>query len=121
MKPRILVVDDMSHEWEAAQKKLGQDFDLVRACNGEEALALLDSGFDLIILDYTMGPGNGLWVCEKLVERGDTTPVLVNTNNSDGQRKMLGVLREAGIPCTTTRLCGFFAEPMQDIQALLLT
>ena len=115
---RVLIVDDMLYEWEAAQQKLGEHFELVWCRDGESAIAALDQGFDVIILDYTMHY-HGLWVCQQLVKLGSEVPVLVNTNNSDGEKKMLAALRHAGIPCATTMLTGMFAEPKDDIQYIL--
>jgi len=122
-KFRVLVVDDMSTEWEAAQKKLGHACDLVWKQNGQEALDYLlmgqDPCFDVIILDYSMGPGNGEWLCERLVKHGFTIPVLVNTNHDLGRREMMGALSEAGILCGGTRLIGWMAEPLRDVRYII--
>ena len=74
--------------------KLGEHFDLTRALSGEGALAELDeSSFDLIITDYSMGPGNGLWLCEQLIEQGLRIPILVNSNHFAKRAEMLKLLR----------------------------
>ena len=122
-RPRVLVVDDMAFEWEAAIKKLGPHCLLSRQRSGEAALKELlhNSGdYDVLIVDYSMSNGNGFWLVAKMVQHKLEIPVLVNSQHSRGKADMLALLRRAGVPCGTTRLTGSFGDPWLDVQALLL-
>lgn len=59
--PRILVVDDELGPREALRMILRDDYDVVTASNGSQALDYLDnSEFDLAILDIRMPDINGI-------------------------------------------------------------
>ena len=72
----ILIVDDDSDICEVIAALLqSEGFLTLRACNGQEALSLLNSRIDLIILDIMMPGDSGFTVCEKM-RRVTTAPIL---------------------------------------------
>ena len=70
---RILVVDDEPINQQVLKNHLsGQDFQLVQAMNGEEAIKALkttERPFDLVLLDIMMPRMSGYEVCQKIRER----------------------------------------------------
>lgn len=66
-KKRILAVDDDPTALGALRQILIQKgYDVVIAPNGEDALELVKSGFDLVILDVAMPGLSGFDVCRQL-------------------------------------------------------
>ena len=66
-KPVILVVDDQHQNIELLEACLvPQGYEIIKAVNGEEALAKAASGPDLILLDVMMPKMNGFEVLKKL-------------------------------------------------------
>jgi DNA-binding response OmpR family regulator len=117
---RILVVED--------DKKVGgflevglreEQFEVDRACDGLEALALARSSeYDLILLDYMLPRKSGIEVASELRQAGRQTPILMLTARDapeDWRRA-----REAGV----NELLGkpfHFGELLDRIRALLPT
>jgi two-component system alkaline phosphatase synthesis response regulator PhoP len=67
---KILVADDESHILHVVSLKLrNAGFDVITACDGQEALELaLAERPDLVITDYHMPQLSGLELCQKLKE-----------------------------------------------------
>lgn len=90
---RILVVDD-DHDIRALlQRFLEAQGMRVRAV-GEAAAALrlvTREPYDLIVLDLSLPDEDGLSVCRRLREMGDTIPILVLTARSDMVDRVLGL------------------------------
>ena len=77
-KCRILCVDDHEDTSEMLQLLLSnEDYEVVTAFTGEEALKLVMSGgFDLYVLDKHLPDGSGLELCKKLSEATPDVPCL---------------------------------------------
>ncbi|HEY7097680.1 MAG TPA: response regulator [Terriglobales bacterium] len=88
MPTRLLLVDDEETIREVGSSMLSnQGYECVQAGDGEEALALFDSGekFDLVLLDVLMPKVDGLMVLETLKKRYPELPVLMVCAVSDQQ------------------------------------
>jgi DNA-binding response OmpR family regulator len=81
METKILLVDDNPNVISFVQPALERaNYAVTTASDGLDALYQAEvSGPDLIILDIEMPPPNGLEVCRKLREGGDTTPIIFLT------------------------------------------
>ncbi|MEM8896726.1 MAG: ATP-binding protein [Bacteroidota bacterium] len=69
---KVLVVDDEPINQQVIKNHLGKEnFDLVQALNGKEALKLLDQNgrFDMVLLDVMMPSMSGYEVCKRLREQ----------------------------------------------------
>lgn len=72
----ILIVDDDCDIREVISTLLqSEGFFTLQACNGQEALSLLSSNIDLIILDIMMPGDSGFAICKK-IRRFTTAPIL---------------------------------------------
>ncbi len=94
MKKKILLVDDERDIVEFLSYNLkNEDFDVVVAFDGEEALQKLDQNPDLIILDVMMPKMNGFEACEKIREtRGfESTPIIFLTAKVSEQDEVKGL------------------------------
>lgn len=92
MKSRLLVVDDDRYLLDSMVKLLSaNDFEVVTATNGPQAISLLESqSFNLMILDIGLPPPDGLSVCRQ-VRTKHTIPVILLTARSDAIDKVLGL------------------------------
>lgn len=90
MKNKILVVDDNPDLREVISIFLGgEGYEVVTACDGEEALALMDSTIDLVILDVMMPGMSGYKVCAAIREKS-MAPVLFLTAKTQDSDKSMG-------------------------------
>ncbi len=81
-KSRILVVDDEPLNVEILQEMLSQDYEIVGAYSGNEALEKVEKTFpDLILLDVMMPGMNGYEVCKQLKgkEKTRSIPIVMVT------------------------------------------
>ena len=79
-KTRILIADDEEGIRESLTLILGEDYDLVFATNGEEALTRLRrETFGVALLDIKMPKLDGMEVLQRLNGRRRTTPILMLT------------------------------------------
>ena len=93
-KLKILVVDDESRMRKLVRDFLvRQDFDVIEAGDGEEALDLFykDKSIALIILDVMMPEMNGYQACVLLREK-TKAPILFLTAKGQDSDKTLGFL-----------------------------
>jgi len=90
---RILVVDDEPAVQNALLRALTlEHYDVVNASDGREALERLGSAsYEAIILDIAMPYVNGLEVCARLRDGGDTTPVLMLTARGEVDDRVAGL------------------------------
>jgi DNA-binding response OmpR family regulator len=88
---RLLLVDDDPHIRELIRVFLSKEgFEVIEACDGIEALAMLDSSApDMVILDIMMPNMDGWQVCKELREHYDL-PVLMLTAIGETQQKIKG-------------------------------
>jgi two-component system, OmpR family, response regulator MprA len=90
---RILVVDDEPAVQNALFRALTlEHYDVAKASDGYEALEQLGStAYEAIILDIAMPRMDGLEVCRRLREGGDTTPVLMLTARGEVDDRVAGL------------------------------
>jgi two-component system, OmpR family, response regulator MprA len=90
---RILVVDDEPAVQNALFRALTlEHYDVAKASDGHEALEQLGTGaFEAIILDIAMPRVDGLEVCRRLREGGDSTPVLMLTARGEVDDRVAGL------------------------------
>lgn len=87
----ILIVDDDKDICEVTAALLqSEGYTALQASNGEDALSLLDSSIDLIILDIMMPGESGFTVCEKM-RRITTAPILYLSAKSLPEDKKIGL------------------------------
>jgi putative two-component system response regulator len=78
--PKILIVDDELGPREALRMILKDDYQVVTAANGNEALAYLyDTEFDVVVLDIRMPDINGIELLGKVKEMAPETEVVMIT------------------------------------------
>lgn len=87
---KILVVDDDSEIREVLRLLLtGEGYQVLKAADGAEALSLLDSSIDLVILDVMMPGTSGYAACAEIRQRS-AVPVLFLTAKSQDSDKSMG-------------------------------
>ena len=89
----ILVVDDEPALQSALSRALTlEHYDVSQAADGREALEHLGATpYDVVILDIAMPHVDGLQVCRRLREGGDTTPVLMLTARGEVDDRVAGL------------------------------
>jgi two-component system response regulator MprA len=90
---RILVVDDEPAVQSALSRALSlEHYDVAQAVDGVQALERLgNSVYEAVILDIAMPRMDGLEVCRRLREGGDTTPVLMLTARGEVDDRVAGL------------------------------
>lgn len=95
VKNKLLIVDDDLHIFELLKVNLeNAGYQIIRACDGEEALATaLKENPDLIVLDIMMPKIDGFEVCRKLRENENTylIPIIVLSAKDAPADKILGL------------------------------
>lgn len=84
----ILVVDDDKMNLAAARKVLSEEYKVIPAMKGTQALAYLENGdCDMILLDINMPEMNGFELLEKIreMEQCKNTPVIFLTADKDAE------------------------------------
>jgi len=90
---RILVVDDEPAVQSALSRALTlEHYDVAQAVDGLEAIERHGAApFEAVILDIAMPRMDGLEVCRRLREGGDTTPVLMLTARGEVDDRVAGL------------------------------
>ena len=90
--PRILLVDDEQSVQKLLAFPLRKDgYDVVCACDGEEALdRVRDGGFDLVVLDLMLPKVDGFEVCRQVRSRS-SVPIIMLTAKTEEIDKVLGL------------------------------
>jgi two-component system response regulator MprA len=90
---RILVVDDEPAVQNALFRALTlEHYEVAQAADGREALERLGAdAYEAVILDIAMPHMDGLEVCKRLREGGDTTPVLMLTARGEVDDRVAGL------------------------------
>lgn len=120
MMKTILIVDDSPSELNLIANYLTDaGYNILRATNGEEAIALLQKALpDAIVTDWMMPKMGGLDICRKLRKNPQTAqiPVVACTvKNRDVDRmwaKKQGVKVYVTKPCTQKELVNALREAM---------
>ncbi len=91
-KERILIVDDEKEIRDLIDIYLkGENYETLKAENGEEALKILENNdVDLIILDIMMPKVNGIEACLKIREEREM-PIIMLSAKSEDMDKILGL------------------------------
>jgi len=93
-KPKVLVVDDDRDIVEIIEVTLQDEFNVLKAYTGKEALSLIKkSPPDLIILDYLLPDIDGPSICKILRQDIFTlyTPILILTGKGETEDKVYGL------------------------------
>ena len=113
---KILVVEDEADIREGIRILLaGENYIILEAENGEQALKKMNDEIDLVILDVMMPGMSGLRVCEEL-RKTYTVPVLFLTAKAQESDKLIG-LTAGGDDYLTKPFS--YAELIARIKALL--
>ncbi|MPM58518.1 Alkaline phosphatase synthesis transcriptional regulatory protein PhoP [bioreactor metagenome] len=96
MKNKILVVDDDNEIRNLLEICLSNEgFSVVKACDGQDALDILEKEeFQLIILDVMMPKLNGIEACSK-IRRNLNIPILMLSAKSEDMDKIQGIMTGA--------------------------
>lgn len=96
-RPKILVVDDEPMNVEIFEGYLFNDYNIIKAYNGDEALRKVETtNPDLILLDVMMPGKNGFEICKILKEHPKTMsiPIIIVTALKEKEERIKGI--EAG-------------------------
>ena len=90
---RILVVDDEPAVQSSLSRALTlEHYEVAQAADGREALERLSAApYEAVILDIAMPRMDGLEVCRRLRDGGDTTPVLMLTARGEVDDRVAGL------------------------------
>lgn len=96
MKNKILVVDDDNEIRNLLEICLSNEgFNVVKACDGQDALDILEKEeFQLIILDVMMPKLNGIEACSQ-IRRNLNIPILMLSAKSEDMDKIQGIMTGA--------------------------
>jgi CheY-like chemotaxis protein len=109
MRKRILVCDDEESIRLLLQEVLAENYDIVQAGDGRDALKMVTNGtFDLLIMDIKMPRMHGIEAIEKIRERNSVIPIIVCT-----AYKMM----QDDIALYASNVAGFITKPI-DIAEL---
>ncbi|MDU8926933.1 phosphate regulon transcriptional regulator PhoB [Alisedimentitalea sp. MJ-SS2] len=94
-KPCVLLVEDEPAQREVLAYNLeAEGFEVLRACDGEEALLMLDeTPPDVVLLDWMLPNVSGIEVCRQIKTRNDTrnVPVIMISARSEEVDKVRGL------------------------------
>ena len=111
---RVLVVDDEELNRCLIAAILGQrGYEIVHACDGAQALALVAHGdIDLVLLDVMMPGVDGIEVCRRIRQDHLLLPIVLISAVSDAKSRTLG--KEAGAD-------DFLGKPIHDAELVART
>jgi len=92
--PTVLIVDDNDQMLAYEQQRLQTDYNVVRAADGEEALARLrQTDVDIIVSDVMMHPVSGMELCRRVKQDVELShiPLILLTALTTEQAKMEGM------------------------------
>ncbi|MCM1508823.1 MAG: response regulator transcription factor [Ruminococcus flavefaciens] len=88
-KSKILIVDDDSEIRELIDALLtGEGYSIRQASDGKQALSIIDSSFDLVILDIMMPEMSGYKVCSEIRENYNTPILFLTAKSMDSDLTM---------------------------------
>ena len=94
-KRTLLAVDDAEINRKILSKLFSNDFDVLEACDGKEALDIInehDGNIDIVVLDIIMPEFDGFYFLEKVKEtKFSTIPVVIATtdNSPEAENRLL--------------------------------
>lgn len=86
---KILIVDDSEMNREILTDMLGEEYEILEACNGKEAIAVLNkmsTEISLVLLDMVMPEMNGIEVLDIMRKNSwltDTPVIMISAENND--------------------------------------
>jgi DNA-binding response OmpR family regulator len=88
-KKKVLVIDDEETVHNMVKSHLGQDYEVITANSGQQALALFSQGLvpDLVLLDLNMPEMNGWDTFTRIRAIGSLTPIAIYTTSEDPEDK----------------------------------
>lgn len=87
---RILIIEDSTEIARSLKQGLGRNYVVELTALGQEALGLVDDGFDVIVLDLGLPDIPGLEVCKRIRLMGIMSPILILTATDElGQKVTL--------------------------------
>lgn len=92
-KPKVLVVDDQAVNIRLVHDLFKDEYDIVMATNGEQAIAQCDAQMpDIILLDVVMPGIDGYEVCRILKSKPNTKniPIIFLTSKTEDAEEILG-------------------------------
>ena len=89
MKPKLLIVDDETGIVDMMKRYFEPRYEVLTAYSGEEALRMVTTAPDLILLDINMPGMDGLTVCQK-IRAYITCPILFLTARMEAADKVRG-------------------------------
>ena len=93
-KPRLLIVEDEEAQAEVLRYNFDREgFDVLVACDGEEAvLAVEEQQPDLVLLDWMLPGTSGIAVCQRLRSRPETRslPIIILTARGEEADRVRG-------------------------------
>lgn len=98
MRSQVLVVDDVSINRGILSEIMSDEYDVIEASNGKEAIGYLETHFDevcVVLLDIVMPVMDGFGVLDEMKNRGwiGTLPVLFITGDTSAEVENLGFQR----------------------------
>ncbi|MCL6583797.1 MAG: response regulator [bacterium] len=94
MPKTIMTVDDSSSVRQMVRFTLTEEgYQVIEASNGQEALAKMDAGVDMVITDLNMPIMNGIELIREIRKRSDSCrfiPIIMLTTESQNEKKMEG-------------------------------
>lgn len=117
---RVLCVEDDADTCRMIAAVLAPGYEIVSALSAAEAWRLYNDGpFSLVILDYRLGDGDGLKLCERIRQQDFQTPIIFisgDPNISEATVRISGAQRliRKGAP-------GFLDEIYAHAQILSVT
>ncbi len=85
-KKTILAVDDQKSNRSIIKSRLQDEYNVIPAADGKEALAIVrDISIDLILLDVMLGDQNGIDICRSIKQNAKSAhiPVIILSSISD--------------------------------------
>ncbi|HEX8967686.1 MAG TPA: response regulator [Chloroflexota bacterium] len=113
MKRRVLVADDDSALRRLISTTLGtEDFELLQAVDGEEALRIARQDYpELVVLDVNMPRVNGFEVCRRLKSAPETASIKIVMLTASAGEEDRARGRQAGAD-------DYFTKPFSPLQLL---
>ena len=71
--PRVLIVDDDALNLRTIERVFRRQFEMRLVSSGEAALEVIDEGFDVALVDYTMPGMTGVELLQELARRSPST------------------------------------------------
>ena len=82
-KPHIMIVDDSAVTRRTLEKKLAQDYEIISAHNGQQALASITDTISCLIMDANMPGISGFETSKEIWKKYPSIPIIMHTAHTD--------------------------------------